>query len=72
MPPKFEVNNLKNFVTDLKSKLRNEFTALIALADAEQDMVDQGPDSEQVNASVLSNHPSMIAFAGRKRRFFPF
>lgn len=54
------VGNLKNFVTDIKSKLRDEFSALIALADAEEAML-EGND-------VLPNHPSMMY--GRKRRFW--
>ena len=30
------MGNLKHFVTDIKSKLRDEFTALMALADEEE------------------------------------
>ena len=67
-----EMGELKHFVSDLKSKLRNEFTALIALADAEESLLDNDESNYAQAGPMLANHPSMIAFAGRKRRFFPF
>ena len=33
------MGNLKHFVTDIKSKLRDEFSALMMLADAEEEIL---------------------------------
>ena len=34
-----KIGNLKHFVTDIKSKLRDEFSALMMLADAEEEIL---------------------------------
>ena len=34
-----KMGNLKHFVTDIKSKLRDEFSALMMLADAEEEIL---------------------------------
>ena len=50
-------NNLGHFVSDIKSNLRKEFSALMAMADVEEALA--------AEAQQLANHPGM--FASRKR-----
>ena len=60
-----KIGNLKNFVTDIKSKLKNEFSALMALAEAEEELLGSQPNQA---VQYLTNHPSMIAYNGRRKR----
>ena len=57
LPTSINPENLGHFVSDIKSNLRKEFSALMAMADVEEALVE--------NAQQLANHPSM--FASRKR-----
>lgn len=57
LPTSINPENLGHFVSDIKSNLRKEFSALMAMADVEEALAE--------NAQQLANHPSM--FASRKR-----
>ena len=54
-PSEVNPENLGHFVSDIKSNLRKEFSALMAMADMEEALAD----------SAQPNHPSV--FASRKR-----
>ena len=61
LPTNINPENLGHFVSDIKSNLRKEFSALMAMADVEEALAE--------TAQQLANHPSMFA-ASRKRFYF--
>lgn len=65
------VHNLNKFVNNLKTRLRDEFSALLALSDAEEAFEAHMMASSTFPGLKAAGHPTIIGSGSRHRRFLP-